>query len=134
MSRFEERRASRHSWPLRRHASSAHKEGSRPRDCARASGEVVDVKPGNAMKLQNIPLGTMVHNVELKPGKGAQIARSAGSSCRLAGRLDNYVQLKMPSGELRKISSDCIATIGIVSNTDHINKKLGIHINVWVVD
>jgi large subunit ribosomal protein L2 len=89
------------------------------------SGEHTDVKPGNAMKLKNIPLGTIVHNVELKPGKGAQIARSAGSSCRLAGRLGAYVQLKMPSGELRKIPADCLATVGIVSNVDHFNRKLG---------
>lgn len=87
--------------------------------------QVTDVKPGNAMMLKNIPLGTMVHNVEMKPGKGGQLARSAGSSCQLAGKTGAYAQLKMPSGELRKIPIVCLATIGSVSNQDHSNRKLG---------
>ena len=87
--------------------------------------ELTDVKPGNAMLLKNMPLGTIVHNVEMKPGKGGQLARSAGTSCQLAGKTGAYVQLKMPSGELRKIPSVCLATIGSVSNQDHSNRKLG---------
>ncbi len=89
------------------------------------SGLKTDVKPGNAMPLASIPLGTMVHNVELFPGKGGQLARSAGGSCQLAGRTDGHAQLKLPSGELRKVPVDCRATIGVVSNSDHGNVKLG---------
>lgn len=89
------------------------------------SDEAVDVRPGNTMCLKNIPLGTIIHNVEMKPGKGGQISRSAGSSCQLAGKTGDYVQLKMPSGELRRIPSTCLATIGVVSNQDHSNRKLG---------
>ena len=89
------------------------------------SSEKVDVKPGNCMPLKNIPSGTMIYNIEMRPGKGAQIARSAGCSCQLAGKTGDYVQLKMPSGELRKIPANCLATIGEVGNADHANKKLG---------
>lgn len=89
------------------------------------ASEKADIKPGNTMLLKNIPAGTMIHNVELLPGKGGQIARTAGSKCQLVGKLGNYVQLKMPSGELRKVPGDCVATIGVVSNADHSNKKLG---------
>jgi large subunit ribosomal protein L2 len=89
------------------------------------ASETADIKPGNAIPLKNIPVGTMVHNVEMKPGKGGQIARSAGSYCQLAGRTDGYAQLKMPSGELRKIPEGCLATIGTVGNADHGNVKLG---------
>lgn len=84
-----------------------------------------DIKPGNAMYLKNMPVGTMVHNVEMKPGKGGQLARSAGSYCQLAGKTEGYVQLKMPSGELRRIPEDCMATIGVVGNLDHSNISLG---------
>lgn len=84
-----------------------------------------DVKPGNAMPLRNIPIGTTVHNVEMRPGKGGQIARSAGGYCQLAGRTEGYAQLKMPSGELRKVHERCMATIGSVGNADHSNVKLG---------
>ncbi len=87
--------------------------------------ELTDVRPGNAMLLKNIPLGTMIHNVEMKPGKGGQLSRSAGTSCQLAGKTGAYAQLKMPSGELRKIPANCLATIGSVSNPDHSNRKLG---------
>ncbi|MBC61696.1 MAG: 50S ribosomal protein L2 [Zetaproteobacteria bacterium] len=89
------------------------------------SGELVDIKPGNSMPLKNMPTGTIVHNVEMFPGKGGQIARSAGSSCQLAGKVGRYIQLKMPSGELRKVLADCYATIGVVSNLDNSNRKLG---------
>jgi large subunit ribosomal protein L2 len=89
------------------------------------AGEKVDVKPGNAMPLRNVPLGTMIHNVELRPGKGGQIARSAGGYCQLVGRTEGNAQLRMPSGEMRIVKEECMATIGVVSNADHINVKLG---------
>ncbi len=89
------------------------------------SGEKVDVKPGNAMPLKNIPVGTIVHNVELKPGKGAQLARSAGASVQLVGRDRDYAQIKLSSGELRVVASACMATIGAVSNPDHQNTQIG---------
>src|ERR671914_2831460 len=80
------------------------------------AGDNVDILPGNALPLKNIPLGTMLHNVELKPGKGGQIARSAGSSVQLVAKVGDYASVKMPSGEIRKINSDCFATIGQVGN------------------
>ncbi|MDD4036604.1 MAG: 50S ribosomal protein L2 [Bacilli bacterium] len=83
------------------------------------SGEVVDVKVGNAMPLVNIPVGTLVHNVELKPGKGAEIARSAGASAQILGREDKYVLLRLVSGETRKVLGTCRATIGEVGNEGH---------------
>jgi len=86
------------------------------------SGEKTDVKPGNAMQLKNIPVGTIIHNVEMKPGKGGQIARSAGSYVQLAGKDGGYAQLKLRSGELRLVLAECMATIGAVSNPDHQNK------------
>lgn len=89
------------------------------------SGEKVDVKPGNAMRLKNIPVGTIIHNVEMKPGKGGQLARSAGTYVQLVGRDGGYAQVKLSSGELRLIPADCMATIGAVSNADHSNTKLG---------
>ncbi len=89
------------------------------------SSTTADIKPGNTIPLSNIPVGTLIHNVELKPGKGGQLARSAGASCQLAGRTDGYVQIKLPSGELRKISEKCTATIGVVSNSEHGNTKVG---------
>jgi len=89
------------------------------------AGEKVDVKPGNAMRLKNIPVGTIIHNVEMKPGKGGQIARSAGTYVQLVGRDAGYAQVKLSSGELRLIPADCMATIGAVSNADHANVKLG---------
>lgn len=89
------------------------------------SGEKVDVKPGNAMKLRNMPIGTIVHNVEMKIGKGGQIARSAGTYAQLAGRDSGYALLKLSSGETRMIHADCMATVGAVSNPDNTNTKLG---------
>ncbi len=89
------------------------------------SGAKVDVKPGNAMPLKNIPLGTIVHNVEMRPGKGGQIARSAGAYVQLMARDNGLAQLKLGSGEQRLVPQDCRATIGSVSNQDHANVKLG---------
>ena len=89
------------------------------------SSESADVKVGNCMPLKSIPLGTEVHNIEMKPGKGAQMARSAGAVVQLAGRVDGYAQLRLPSGEMRRVPEDCIATIGSVSNSDHSNVKIG---------
>ncbi len=89
------------------------------------SGNSVEIKPGNAMPLRVIPLGSVVHNVELKPAKGGQMARSAGNYVQLMGKEGKYAQLKLPSGEMRMVLLDCIATIGQVSNPDHGNIKLG---------
>ncbi len=88
------------------------------------AGEKVDVKPGNAMPLRSIPVGSIVHNVEMKPGKGGQIARAAGGYVQVTGRDRGYVLLRLASGEQRYIRSDCMATIGAVSNSDHQNIKL----------
>jgi len=85
----------------------------------------LDILPGNAMSLINIPIGTMVHNIEMKPGKGAQIARSAGGYAQIMGREEKYVILRLPSGELRKILGVCIATVGIVGNEDFSNMVIG---------
>ena len=90
-----------------------------------ASDTGVDILPGNAMRLVNIPVGTMVHNIEMKPGKGGQIARSAGGYAQVMGREDKYVILRLPSGEMRKILGVCIATIGIVGNEDFSNTVIG---------
>jgi len=89
------------------------------------SGRDVDIRPGNAMPLQNIPVGTIVHNVEMKPGKGGQIARSAGTYVQLIGKDRGYAQLRLSSGELRLVRAECMATIGAVSNADQQNIKLG---------
>src|ERR1700687_94796 len=89
------------------------------------SGERVDVKPGNAMPLRNMPPGTIVHNVEMKPGKGGQIARSAGTYVQLVGRDQGYALLRMASGEVRMVRGECRATIGAVSNPDHQNIVIG---------
>jgi large subunit ribosomal protein L2 len=89
------------------------------------SGAKVDVKPGNAMPLSSMPLGTIVHNVELKPGRGGQMARSAGSFVQLVGRDGGWAILKMNSGETRKVRSDCMASVGAVSNPDHMNAVTG---------
>lgn len=85
----------------------------------------LDIKPGNAMQLINIPVGTNVHNIELKPGKGAQIARSAGGYAQVMGREDKYVIVRLPSGEMRKILGVCMATVGVVGNEDYINMVVG---------
>jgi large subunit ribosomal protein L2 len=89
------------------------------------SGDNVDILPGNALPLKNIPLGTMLHNVELKPGKGGQIARSAGSSVQLVAKEGDYASVKMPSGEIRHIAIVCYATVGQVGNLDHENVSIG---------
>ena len=87
-----------------------------------SAGERVDIRPGNALPLKNIPVGTIVHNVELKPGKGGQIARSAGAYVQLVGRDAGLALLRLGSGEVRTVPSDCMATIGAVSNPDHSNQ------------
>jgi len=89
------------------------------------SGERVDVKPGNAMPLRNIPVGTIVHNVELKQGRGGQMARSAGAYLQLVGRDQGNALLRMPSGEVRMVKAECMATIGAVSNPDQQNVSSG---------
>ena len=89
------------------------------------SGEAADILPGNALPLSNIPLGTMVHNVELKPGRGGQMARSAGAAVQVVAKEGDYVSVKMPSGEIRKVQHDCFATIGQVGNLDHENVSVG---------
>lgn len=83
------------------------------------SGDGVAPELGNALKLKNIPLGTVIHNIELQPGSGAKLVRSAGASAQLAGKEDKYAVIKMPSGELRRILIECYATVGIASNGDH---------------
>ena len=84
-----------------------------------------DIKPGNSMPLRHIPLGTMIHNLEMRKGKGAQLVRSAGSGASLMAKDGDYAQVRMPSGEVRMIHQDCQATIGQVSNIDHANVSLG---------
>ena len=89
------------------------------------SGDTVDIKPGNAMPMQNIPVGTIIHNVEMKVGKGGQIARSAGTYTQIIGKDQGYAQLRLSSGELRMVRAECMATVGAVSNPDQQNIKLG---------
>ena len=89
------------------------------------SGESVAPEVGNALLLKNMPLGTIVHNIELTPGKGAQLARSAGTYAQVLAKSGKYVTLKMPSGESRLILADCMATVGSVSNPEHMNTRLG---------
>jgi len=89
------------------------------------AGEKTDVKPGNAMKLKNMPVGTIIHNIEMKPGKGAQMIRSAGTYAQLVGRDQGYAQIKLASGELRIVISECMASVGAVSNPDHMNTNMG---------
>ncbi len=89
------------------------------------SDDVTDVKPGNSMPLKNIPLGTLVHNIEMRPGKGGQIVRSAGTAAQLMAKEGKYVQLRLPSGEVRMILNTCRATIGQVGNLDHENINIG---------
>ena len=89
------------------------------------SGEGADILPGNALPLKNIPVGTVVHNIELKIGKGGQIARSAGTSASIVGKDGSFVMLRLSSGEQRKVQDKCMATIGFVSNQDHQNQSLG---------
>ncbi len=89
------------------------------------SGETADIKAGNALKLKDIPVGTMVHNIEMQPGKGGQIARAAGMSAQIMARDEKYVTLKMPSGEMRYILATCKATIGQVGNLEHEIIRIG---------
>ena len=89
------------------------------------SGVHADIKPGNALPLSSIPVGTFIHNVELYPGKGAQLARSAGIMAQLMAKENGMALLRLPSGELRNVPANCMATIGQVSNTDHENVKIG---------
>ena len=89
------------------------------------SGENVDIKVGNTLPLKNIPVGTVVHNIELKPGKGAEMARSAGASAQILGREGKYILLRLQSGETRKVLGECLATIGVVGNEDYELVNLG---------
>jgi len=89
------------------------------------SGPDADILVGNALPLRNIPPGTTVHNIELKPGKGAQMARSAGAQAQLVAKEGDYALLKLPSGETRRVLVDCMATVGQVGNTDHENVSIG---------
>jgi large subunit ribosomal protein L2 len=89
------------------------------------SGERVDVKPGNAMPMRNIPVGTIIHNVEMKPGKGGQLSRAAGTYAQLVGRDAGYALLRLSSGEVRMVRAECMATIGAVSNPDKQNISIG---------
>jgi large subunit ribosomal protein L2 len=89
------------------------------------SGLRVDIKPGNAMPLAAIPVGTIIHNIELKPGAGGKMARSAGTFAQLVGKDQGYAQIKLTSGELRIVRAECMASIGAVSNADHQNEQIG---------
>ena len=87
--------------------------------------EKTDVKPGNAMPLRSMPVGTIIYNIEMKPGKGGQMCRSAGTYAQLVGRDQGYAQVKLASGELRVVRQECIASVGAVSNPDHMNTNMG---------
>ena len=89
------------------------------------AGENVDIKVGNALPIMNIPVGTMIHNIELRPGKGGELARSAGASAQILGREDNYVMIRLSSGEQRKVLGTCMATVGEVGNEDSSLVKIG---------
>jgi large subunit ribosomal protein L2 len=89
------------------------------------NGPDADIRAGNAMPIANIPVGTMIHNIELEPGRGGQMVRSAGTSAQLLAKEGRYAQVRLPSGEVRLVNQDCMATIGQVGNTDHSNVKLG---------
>ncbi|MEZ4873354.1 MAG: 50S ribosomal protein L2 [Bdellovibrionales bacterium] len=89
------------------------------------SSKEADIKPGNNMQLKDLPTGTTIHNVELRPGKGGQLARGAGASATLVAKLGKYCQVKMPSGEVRQVLSECRATVGQVGNTQHENIQIG---------
>ena len=89
------------------------------------AGENADIKVGNALPIMNIPVGTMIHNIELRPGKGGELARSAGASAQILGREDNYVMIRLSSGEQRKVLGTCMATVGEVGNEDSSLVKVG---------
>ena len=99
-------------------------EGLKVGDTVEA-GPSADIKPGNALPLKNIPTGTMVHNVELYPGRGGQMARAAGNAAQLMAKEGGYALLRLPSSELRRVSELCMATVGVVGNGDHENVKIG---------
>ncbi|MDR1753867.1 MAG: 50S ribosomal protein L2 [Eubacterium sp.] len=99
-------------------------DGLKVGDVIRA-GKDADIKPGNSMALKDIPVGTVIHNIELYPGKGAQLVRSAGNMAQLMAKENKMALVRLPSGELRNISDKCMATIGVVSNLDHSNVSLG---------
>ncbi len=99
-------------------------DGLKVGDKVRA-GEGADIKPGNALKLSDIPVGTFIHNIELYPGKGAQLVRAAGNMAQLMAKEGKYALVRLPSGELRNVSINCMASIGVVSNIDHENVNLG---------
>lgn len=99
-------------------------EGLNVGDKIRAGADA-DIKPGNALPMANIPVGTVIHNIELHPGKGAQLVRSAGNMAQLMARENGYALVRLPSGELRNVPENCMATIGVVSNQDHSNVDLG---------
>jgi large subunit ribosomal protein L2 len=94
-------------------------------DTVVSSKTEADIRPGNALRIANIPVGTTIHNIELQPGKGGQIARAAGMAAQLLGKEGDYAQVRLPSGEVRLIRQECMATIGVVGNLDHSNVKLG---------
>ena len=89
------------------------------------SGENVDIKAGNCMPINNIPVGTLVHNVELNPGQGGKLVRTAGQSAQLMAKEGKYATLRLPSGEMRKVLANCRATVGVIGNSEHENVKLG---------
>jgi large subunit ribosomal protein L2 len=89
------------------------------------SGETVDIKAGNAMPIENIPVGTLIHNIELNPGQGGKLVRTAGQSAQLMAKEGKYATLRLPSGEMRKVLAKCRATIGVIGNSDHENVKIG---------
>jgi len=100
-------------------------KGLKVGDTLLAAEAGLDIKPGNAMKLKNIPVGTLVHNIEMNPGQGGKLARSAGSYAQIMGRDGKYVSLRLPSGEMRYILGECMATIGTIGNEDFANMVIG---------
>ena len=89
------------------------------------SGEKADIKPGNCMKIENIPVGTMIHNIELNPGQGGKLVRAAGQEAQLMAKEGKYAHVRLPSGEMRLVMARCRATIGTIGNSDHENVKVG---------
>ncbi|MDD3409658.1 MAG: 50S ribosomal protein L2 [Eubacteriales bacterium] len=89
------------------------------------SGATADIKPGNALPIENIPVGTLIHNIEIKPGRGGQMVRSAGMSAQMMAKENGYGLVRLPSGEMRKVALNALATIGVVGNSDHENVRVG---------
>jgi len=100
-------------------------KGLKVGDTVIAAEAGLDIKPGNAMKLKNIPVGTLIHNIEMNPGQGGKLARSAGSYAQIMGRDGKYVSLRLPSGEMRYILGECMATVGTIGNEDFANMVIG---------